>query len=118
MTSFWFHMTAETMAHKDLTKHVQDFTVKRYGTEQGYKRISKTLDTMEHPECHHQQVEKTTGTVPKHLNRQDEIYQGSVKSPTATLKELQEYLASTDHSLGVTISHILHRSGILVGWLG
>ncbi len=40
-------------------------------------------------------------------------YKKSAKRPTATLKELQEFLASTGCVVHVTtISHILHMSGL------
>uniref|UniRef100_A0A803JF02 Transposase Tc1-like domain-containing protein n=1 Tax=Xenopus tropicalis TaxID=8364 RepID=A0A803JF02_XENTR len=77
---------------------------------------------MEHSEDSHHQVEKygTTVTLPRtgHPSKIDEktrrkLVREATKRPTATLKELQEYLASTGCVVHVTtISCILHMSGL------
>uniref|UniRef100_A0A803J782 RBR-type E3 ubiquitin transferase n=1 Tax=Xenopus tropicalis TaxID=8364 RepID=A0A803J782_XENTR len=114
--------TAKAMVHRELPKHQRDLIVKRYHSGEGYKRISKAFDI---PWNTVKSVIKwrkygTTVTLPRtgHPSKIDEktrrkLVREATKRPTATLKELQEYLASTGCVVHVTtISHIFHMSGL------
>uniref|UniRef100_A0A803K8A0 Transposase Tc1-like domain-containing protein n=1 Tax=Xenopus tropicalis TaxID=8364 RepID=A0A803K8A0_XENTR len=100
------------MVPRELPKHQRDLIVKRYQSGEGYKRISKVLDIPWNT--------VKTWTLPRtgHPSKIDEktrrkLVREATKRPTATLKELQEYLASTGCVVHVTtISHILHMSGL------
>ncbi|XP_047677661.1 zinc finger MYM-type protein 4 isoform X2 [Tachysurus fulvidraco] len=98
-----FHQTAEAMVRKELTKHVRDLVVERYLLGEGYKRISKLLNI---PSSTVRAIINkwkkwgTTVTLPRtgrpskidKRTRQKPI-RGTAERPTATLKELQEYLS-------------------------
>lgn len=59
------------------------------------------------PQCHHQ--EKQPSKI--HKRAMQKLPREAARSPTATLKELQEHLTSNDYSLHMTtISCILHMS--------
>uniref|UniRef100_A0A803JMT1 Transposase Tc1-like domain-containing protein n=1 Tax=Xenopus tropicalis TaxID=8364 RepID=A0A803JMT1_XENTR len=114
---------AKAMAHRDLPKHQRDLIVKRYQSGEGYKRISKALDVPWNTvktviiNC---RKYGTTVTLPRTgcPSKIDEktrrkLVREATKRPTATLKELQQYLASTGCLVHVTtISRILHMSGL------
>ncbi|KAJ7317060.1 hypothetical protein JRQ81_003222 [Phrynocephalus forsythii] len=108
------------MVCRELPRHQKDPIVKRHQSGEGYRRISKALDI---PWSTVQIVIKwrkygTTVTLPitGHPCKIDEktrrkLVREAAKRPTATLKELQEYLASTRCVVHVTtFSGILHKS--------
>lgn len=109
------------MVRRKLPKHQRDLIVKRYQSGEGYRRISKALDIPWNT------VKKviikwrkyaTTVTLPRtgRPSKIDEktrrkLVREAAKRPTATWKELQEFLASTGSVIHVTtISRILHMS--------
>uniref|UniRef100_A0A674EJM0 Tc1-like transposase DDE domain-containing protein n=1 Tax=Salmo trutta TaxID=8032 RepID=A0A674EJM0_SALTR len=111
------------MVHRELPKHQRDLIVERYQSGEGYKRISKALhipwNTVKTVIIKWRKY-VTTETLPR-TGRPSKIYEKTrrklvreaSKRPTATLKELQEYLASTSCMLHVTtISRILHMNGL------
>uniref|UniRef100_A0A803K548 Transposase n=1 Tax=Xenopus tropicalis TaxID=8364 RepID=A0A803K548_XENTR len=111
------------MVHRELPKHQRDLIVKRYQSGEGYKRVSKALDIPWNTaktviiKC---RKYGTTVTLPRtgRPSKIDEktrrkLVREATKRPTATLKELQEYLASTGCVVHVTtIYHTLHMSGL------
>uniref|UniRef100_A0AAY5KI17 Transposase Tc1-like domain-containing protein n=1 Tax=Esox lucius TaxID=8010 RepID=A0AAY5KI17_ESOLU len=95
------------MVRRELPKYQRNLIVERYQSGEGYKRISKALD-----------IPSTSETLPRTgcPSKIDEkmrrkLVREASKRPTATLKELQEFLASTGCVLHVTtISLILHMN--------
>ncbi|KAM4031045.1 uncharacterized protein ACNLHF_018613 isoform 1-T2 [Anomaloglossus baeobatrachus] len=112
---------AKAMVRKQLTTQQRDLIVESYQSGEGYKKISKSLDI---PWNTVKTVIKkwhkfgTTVTLPRtgRPSKIDEktrrkLVREAAKRPTATLKELQKFLASTGCVLHVTtISRILHMS--------
>lgn len=109
------------MFRRELPKHQRDLIVQRYQSGEGYKRISKELNI---PWNTVKAVIKwgkyaTIVTLPRtgHLSKIDKtrrkLVREAAKRPTATLKELQEFLASTACVVHMTaISCLLHMSGL------
>ena len=111
------------MGRKELTKQIRDLIVEKYQSGEGYKKISKALDipwnTVKTIINKWRKYGTTvtllrTGRPPKIDERtKRKLVREAAKRPTATLKELQQFLASTGCSLHVTtISRILHMSGL------
>uniref|UniRef100_A0AAY5K1L0 Transposase Tc1-like domain-containing protein n=1 Tax=Esox lucius TaxID=8010 RepID=A0AAY5K1L0_ESOLU len=111
------------MVRIELPKHQRDLIVERYQSGEGYKIISKTLDmpwnTVKAIIIKWRNY-GTTETLPRtggpskidEKTRRKLVREAS-KRPTAILKELQEFLASTGCVLHVTtISRILHMIGL------
>ena len=94
------------MVYRELPTYQRDLTVKRYQLGEGYKRISKVLDTPWNT--------VTVITLPR-TGRPSKIYEKTrrklvreaAKRPTATLKELQKYLSSGCVVHMTTISRFL-----------
>ena len=111
------------MVCRELPKHQGDPIVERYQSGEGYKIISKALDipwnTVKTVIIKWRKY-GTTVTLPRtgRHSKIDEktrrkLIREASKRPTATLKELQEFLASTGCVLHVTtISRILHMCGL------
>uniref|UniRef100_A0A9J7ZTJ8 Uncharacterized protein n=1 Tax=Cyprinus carpio carpio TaxID=630221 RepID=A0A9J7ZTJ8_CYPCA len=98
------------MVRRELPKHQRDLIIKRYQSGEGYKRISKALDI---PWNTVKTVIKT-GCPSKIDEKMRKLVREAAKRPTATLKEQQEFLASTGCVVHVTtITSILHMSGLL-----
>ncbi|KAI3370363.1 hypothetical protein L3Q82_025135 [Scortum barcoo] len=102
------HLPAQAIVHRELPKHQRDLIVQRYQSGEGYKRISKELNI----------PWNTVKTViikwrkqdvrPKLMIKRGEILvREAAKRPTATLKELQEFLASTGCVVHVTTIYFL-----------
>uniref|UniRef100_A0AAY5K4A2 Transposase Tc1-like domain-containing protein n=1 Tax=Esox lucius TaxID=8010 RepID=A0AAY5K4A2_ESOLU len=115
------------MVRRELPKHQRDLIVERYQSGEGYKIISKALDMPWNTVTTviiKLRKYGTTDTSPRtgHPSKIDEktkrkLIREASKRPTATLKELQEFMASTGCVLHVTtISRILHMNGLWVGW--
>uniref|UniRef100_A0AAY5K3N1 Transposase Tc1-like domain-containing protein n=1 Tax=Esox lucius TaxID=8010 RepID=A0AAY5K3N1_ESOLU len=111
------------MVRRELPKHQRDLIVERYQSGEGYQRISKELDipwnTVKTVIIKRRKY-GTTETLPR-TGHPSKIYEKmrrklvreASKRPPATLKELQEFLASTGRILHVTtISRILHMNGL------
>uniref|UniRef100_A0AAY5L3A7 Transposase Tc1-like domain-containing protein n=1 Tax=Esox lucius TaxID=8010 RepID=A0AAY5L3A7_ESOLU len=111
------------MVHRELPKHQRDVIVERYQSGEGYKRISKALDIpwntvktviIKWRKCGTTEILPRTGR-PSKIDEKTigKLVREASKRPTATLKELQEFLASTGCVLhATTISHILHMNGL------
>ncbi|MCJ8729688.1 hypothetical protein PDJAM_G00109390 [Pangasius djambal] len=111
------------MVHRELPQHQRDLIIKRYQSGEGYKRISKTLDIpwntvktiiIKWRKCGATATLPRTG-LPSKIDEKTRrrLVREAAKRPTATLKELQEFLASTGCVVHVkTISRILHTSGL------
>ena len=111
------------MLRIELAKHQRDRIIQRYQSGEGYKRISKELNiprnTVKTVIIKWRKY-GTTVTLPR-TGRPSKIddktrrklVREAAKRPTATLKELQEFLASTGCVVHVkTISRLLHMSGL------
>ncbi|XP_077572581.1 uncharacterized protein LOC144196367 isoform X1 [Stigmatopora nigra] len=108
---------------RELPQHQRDLIVQRYQSGDGYKRISKALNipwnTVKSVLVRWKK-NGTTVTLPRSgrpskidEKTRKELVREVVKRPTATLKELQEFLANTGCSVhATTISRILHKSGL------
>ncbi|XP_057696935.1 uncharacterized protein LOC130918837 [Corythoichthys intestinalis] len=108
---------------RELPQHQRDLIVERYQSGDGYKRISKALNipwnTVKSVLVRWRK-NGTTVTLPRtgrpskiDEKTRKELVKEAVKRPTATLKELQEFLASTGCSVhATTISRILHKYGL------
>uniref|UniRef100_A0A8C5LXJ6 Transposase n=1 Tax=Leptobrachium leishanense TaxID=445787 RepID=A0A8C5LXJ6_9ANUR len=115
--------TGKAVVRRELPKDQRDLIVKRYQSGEGYKRISKELDiswnTVKAVIIKWRKY-GTTLTLPRtgrpykcNEKTTRKLVKEAAKRPTATLKELQEYLASTGCVVHVTtISRILHMSGL------
>ncbi len=93
------------MVRRELSKHQRDLIVERHKSGDGYRRISKVLDipwnTVKTVIIKWRKY-GTTVTLPRtgRPSKIDEktkrkLVKEASKRPTATLKELQEFLAST-----------------------
>ncbi|XP_019752572.1 uncharacterized protein LOC109532249 [Hippocampus comes] len=115
--------SGESFHSRELPQHQRDLIVERYQSGEGYKKISKALSI---PWSTVKSVivkwRKNGTTVPLPRTGRPskidektrrELVREAVRRPTATLKELQEFLASTGCSVHVTtISRLLHMSGL------
>ncbi|XP_077107151.1 uncharacterized protein LOC143764919 [Ranitomeya variabilis] len=114
---------AKAMIRKQLTTQQRDLIVESYQSGEGYKKISKSLDISRNTVK--TVIKKwlkfgTTVTLPRtgrpskiDVRTRRKLVREAAKRPRATLKELQEFLASTGCVLHVTtISRILHVSGL------
>uniref|UniRef100_A0AAR2JMY3 Transposase Tc1-like domain-containing protein n=1 Tax=Pygocentrus nattereri TaxID=42514 RepID=A0AAR2JMY3_PYGNA len=111
------------MVRKELPEHQRDLIIQTYQSGEGYKRISKSLNipwNTVKTVIIKWRKHGTTVTLPR-TGRPSKIddktrrklVREAAKRPTATLKELQEFLASTSCAVHVTtISHLLHMSGL------
>ncbi|XP_053320788.1 general transcription factor IIF subunit 1-like [Spea bombifrons] len=120
---YMFESRAKAVVRRELPKHQRDLIVERYRSGEGYKKISKALDipwnTVKAVIIKWRKY-GTTETLPRtgRPSKIDEktrrkLVKEVCKRPTATLKELQEFLASTGCVLHVaTISRILHMNGL------
>ncbi len=111
------------MVRRELPKHQRDLIVERYQSGEVYKIISKALDIpwntvktiiIKWRKYGATVILPSTGCPSKiDENIRRKLFREAAKRPTATLKELQEFLASTGCIVHVTtISHILHMSGL------
>uniref|UniRef100_A0AAY5KT08 Tc1-like transposase DDE domain-containing protein n=1 Tax=Esox lucius TaxID=8010 RepID=A0AAY5KT08_ESOLU len=111
------------MVRRELPKHQRDLIVEKYQSGEGFKRISKVLNvpwnTVKTVIINWRKYGTTetlprTGRLSKNYEKmRRKLVREASKRPTATLKELQEYLASTGCVLHVTtISHIHHLNGL------
>lgn len=111
------------MVRRELPKHQRDLIIQRYQSGEGYKTISKELNipwnTVKTIIIKWRKY-GTTVTLPR-TGRPSKIddktrrklIREAARRPTATLKELQEFLASTGCVVHVTtISRLLHMSGL------
>ncbi|XP_073444503.1 uncharacterized protein [Dendrobates tinctorius] len=116
---------AKAMIRKHLTTQQRDLIVESYQSGDGYKKISKALDISRNTV--RTVIKKwlkfgTTVTLPRtgrpskiDVRTRRKLVREAAKRPRATLKELQEFLASTGCVLHVTtISRILHMSNTSV----
>ncbi|XP_061540851.1 uncharacterized protein LOC133406855 [Phycodurus eques] len=115
--------SAESFHSRELPQHQRDLIVERYQSGEGYKRISKGLNIPWNTVKSVIVKWRKNGTTvplprtgrPSKIDEKTrrELVREAVKRPTATLKELQEFLASTGCSVHVTtISRLLHMSGL------
>ncbi|XP_053487288.1 anamorsin isoform X1 [Ictalurus furcatus] len=99
------------MGRKELPKHLRDLIVERYRSGEGYKRISKTLDVPWNTVkaiINKWKKWGTTVTLPRtgrpskiDVRTGRKLIREAAKRPTATLKELQEYLQVVMADLGL-----------------
>uniref|UniRef100_A0AAY5KGF8 Transposase Tc1-like domain-containing protein n=1 Tax=Esox lucius TaxID=8010 RepID=A0AAY5KGF8_ESOLU len=111
------------MVRRELPKHQRNLTAERYQSGEGWKIISKALDipwnTVKTVIIKWRKY-GATETLPRtgrpsitDENMRRKLVRETSKMPTATLKELQVFLASTGCVLHVTtISRILHMNGL------
>uniref|UniRef100_A0AAY5KIL8 Transposase Tc1-like domain-containing protein n=1 Tax=Esox lucius TaxID=8010 RepID=A0AAY5KIL8_ESOLU len=111
------------MVRREFPKHQRDLIVEKHQSVEGYTIISKALDipwnTVKTVIIKWRKY-GTTKTLPRSgrpskINEKTrrKLVREASKRPTATLKELQEFLASTGCVLHVTtISRILHMNGL------
>ncbi|XP_077389408.1 uncharacterized protein LOC144026561 [Festucalex cinctus] len=115
--------TGESFHSRELPQYQRDLIVERYQSGEGYKRISKALNISWSTVKSVIVKWRKNGTTvplprtgrPSKIDEKTrrELVREAVKRPTATLKELQEFLASTGCSVHVTtISRLLHMSGL------
>uniref|UniRef100_A0AAY5KP94 Transposase Tc1-like domain-containing protein n=1 Tax=Esox lucius TaxID=8010 RepID=A0AAY5KP94_ESOLU len=111
---------SESKGGKALSKDLRDKVVDRHKSGDGYKKISKALSV---PRSTVKSIIKkwkifgTTQTLPGSGRRSklDErarrrLVREATKRPTATLKQLQEFMTKSGHCVHVTtISQILHK---------
>ncbi|XP_037106285.1 uncharacterized protein LOC119122170 isoform X5 [Syngnathus acus] len=113
----------ESFHSRELPQHQRDLIVERYQSGEGYKRISKALNISWSTVKSVIVKWRKNGTTvplprtgrPSKIDEKTrrELVREAVKRPTATLKELQQFLASTGCSVHVTtISRLLHMSGL------
>lgn len=111
------------MVCRELPKHQRDLIVKRYQLGEVSKRISKALDvpwnTVKTVIIKWRKYGATVilprigcpSKIDEKMRRK--LVREAAKRPTATLREPQEFLASTGCVVHVTtISHVLHMSGL------
>ncbi|XP_077439484.1 uncharacterized protein LOC144062224 [Vanacampus margaritifer] len=115
--------SGESFHSRELPQYQRDLIVERYQSGEGYKRISKALNISWSTVKSVIVKWRKNGTTvplprtgrPSKIDEKTrrELVREAVKRPTATLKELQEFLASTGCSVHVTtISRLLHMSGL------
>ncbi|XP_049588239.1 uncharacterized protein [Syngnathus scovelli] len=115
--------SGESFHSRELPQHQRDLIVERYQSGEGYKRISKALNISWSTVKSVIVKWRKNGTTvplprtgrPSKIDEKTrrELVREAVKRPTATLKELQQFLASTGCSVHVTtISRLLHMSGL------
>uniref|UniRef100_A0A9J7XIJ6 Transposase Tc1-like domain-containing protein n=1 Tax=Cyprinus carpio carpio TaxID=630221 RepID=A0A9J7XIJ6_CYPCA len=110
------------MGGKALSKDLRDKVVDMHKSGDGYKKISKALSM---PRSTVKSIIKkwkvfgTTRTLPgsgRHSKLDErarrKLLREATKRPTATLKQLQEFMSKSGHCVHVTtISQILHKCG-------
>ncbi len=117
------HLTAKAVVCRELPKHQRDLIVEMYQSGEGYKIISKALDipwNTVKPFIIKWRKYGATVTLPStgypskmYEKMRRKLVREAAMRPKATLKELQEILASTSCVVYVTtISQILHISGL------